>query len=156
MTFKFELIALMIDQLGRLRSTDSDHEQIVSALKETYMQTPEYKAYQDALATQQDNQLLIKDVAEQIRVLALEYFKETMSKDPHPAVKIRILRKIDYPLGIALDWCKENLRSAFIFDHKFFEKHARAIEGTAPIDFVTFTDEPQVTIASDLSKWSAT
>ena len=146
----------LIQQLDKLRYLESDHDQTLSVLKETYMQTPEYQAYQDALATNESIRLEIKDRIEKIHACVLDLYKTTQDKSPHPAVKIRINRKIDYPIGTALDWCKENLRSAFIFDHKFFEKHARAIEGTAPIDFVTFTDEPQVTIASDLSKWSAT
>jgi len=154
MTNLITSIAVDVTELADLRQIQAANDVTLSVLKEGYMATEEYQEYQSCLAAQQANQLNIEACVAKIKAQAIEEYNTFSTKDPHPAVKIRILRKIDYPIGVAIDWCKEHLLNAFKFDDKLFDKHARAIEGTSPIDFVTFTDEPQVTIASDLSKWS--
>ncbi len=71
----------------------------------------------------------------------------------HPAVKVRKLAKVLYEPARAIAWCIDNLSAALKLDTRLFEKHARAVVETAPLDFVEFTVEPQVMVDADLTPW---
>ncbi|MBA7590529.1 hypothetical protein ES708_32653 [subsurface metagenome] len=83
-----------------------------------------------------------------LRELTLQAFGETGNKAPVPGVGIRIKEKLEYDLKAALDWAKAH-KMALSLDKKAFEKIAAASPETRP-GFVTITEEPQATIATDL------
>jgi hypothetical protein len=92
----------------------------------------------------------------QVRGGALANYYQNKDKSPHPAIGIRVIHKIDYSDADARQWCMSNMPNALKLDKTVFEKHAKAVADTIPIPFVTITDEPQATIASDLSKYIET
>jgi len=86
-----------------------------------------------------------------IRQGAEAQYEATREKAPHPAVKVRVVRNLMYEPSWALDWCANHLRVALKLDARLFEKHARAVQETAPIQFVKVDELPQVAISRDLT-----
>lgn len=82
------------------------------------------------------------------RLLAVQIYAETGSKQPHAGVGIRVTTKLAYSRAAALEWAQHH-RIALALDTKAFEGLAKASPNTFPI--VTFTQEPTATIAADLT-----
>ena len=66
---------------------------------------------------------------------------------------IKVTAVAEYDAEDARKWCSECLPRAMVLDTKYFEKHAKAVAETAPLEFVEIVDALQVAIASDLSAW---
>lgn len=88
----------------------------------------------------------VEEAEERLREAARVVYEATGNKSPHPAIGIRIMTRLEYDVGPALDYCRQHLPTALKLDKAAFEKAARAI----PLDFVTKREEPQVTIAQKL------
>ena len=80
-----------------------------------------------------------------LRELTLKAYAETGSKNPAVGVGIREVTKLTYDSTQAFSWATEH-RMALSLDKKAFEKLALA----SPLDFVTITQEPTATIATNL------
>ena len=80
-----------------------------------------------------------------LRELTIKAYNETGSKAPAPGVGIRVTTKLEYDLDVALTWAHAH-NMALALDKKAFEKIALA----SPIDFVTQSEEPIATIATEL------
>jgi hypothetical protein len=87
-----------------------------------------------------------------IRQAAIDVYALEKEKTINKFVGIRVQTKLKYVIEEAELWSRENLQKAFHFDREFFEKHAKAVKETAPIGFVEFMENPQTTIATDLSE----
>ena len=94
----------------------------------------------------------IEEVENILRESAVEKYKETKEKQVAPYIEIRVTKSLSYEQWRAVDWCKDNLKDALKLDKSLFEKHAKAVAGTAPIHFVGVIETPQATIATDLSE----
>ncbi len=80
-----------------------------------------------------------------LRELTLQAYAETGNKTPAVGVGIREVTKLNYDGKVAFDWAKSH-KMALQLDKKAFEKIAKA---DTP-DFVTISQEPQATIATNL------
>lgn len=86
-------------------------------------------------------------VLEQVlRNMTLRVFLETGNKSPVKGVGIREMTRIEYDTAVALSWALEH-KMAVKLDVSAFEKIAK----TSPMGFVNIWQEPQATIATDLS-----
>lgn len=105
------------------------------------------------------NALLLKDqeqareaqdaAEDKLREAALAEYAITKSKQPGPGLVIRLIPTFVYDPAKALAWAKDR-RMAVSLDVKAFKKLAGAkADGTE--EFVTITQIPQATIASDLT-----
>jgi len=88
-----------------------------------------------------------------IRQGAEAQYEAVKEKAPHPAVKIRITKKLYYSDVLAIAWCWRNLSDAIKLDARTFERHARAVLDTVPLKFVDVHEVPQVTISRDLTEY---
>lgn len=88
-----------------------------------------------------------------IRELAVELHEESGSKTPHPAVKVQMTANLEYPEPAARQWCFQHLPNALYLNKTLFERHAKAILDTAPIEFVFLAHIPRATIAQDLTPY---
>jgi len=104
----------------------------------------------DELSRQQE---ICSNAELRLRAGAADLYKSEDVRQPHPAVKIRLVRKLEYLENMAWEFCAEHLPKALKLDKRFFEKHCRAVADTDPISFVEIIQEPQVTIARDLSAY---
>jgi len=92
--------------------------------------------------------LAVQALAEgKLRELTLQAFGETGNKEPAPGVGIREATVLTYEPKIALDWAKAH-KMALSLDTKAFTKLVKA--DPPAFTFVTITQEPQATIATDL------
>jgi len=89
----------------------------------------------------------VADAEAEARKQAMIVFAETGSKEPHPAVKIKMYAILEYNDKDAIDYAREHLPEALKLDKRTFKKAAQAIA----MDFVAILQEPRATIARDLS-----
>ncbi len=98
--------------------------------------------------------LVVKETYEAeatLRELTLQAYAETGNKTPAVGVGIREVTKLNYDGKVAFDWAKSH-KMALQLDKKAFEKIAKA---DTP-DFVTISQEPQATIATNLCENNTT
>lgn len=88
----------------------------------------------------------LKVVEAQLRTLTLQAYKETGNKAPAEGVGIREVTKLEYDTKEAFNWGIEH-KLALTLDKKAFEVIAKT---SGALDFVTVTQEPQATIATQL------
>ena len=141
-----------IKALARKKAELNTKRATMALMVERVMQSREYVELQDEAAILES---VINDLDDEIRHDAIGQYNETGEKRPHPAVGIRITTKLIYPAGKALLWCIDNMRTALKYDKRMFEKHARAVADTIPVEFVHIKKEPQATISRDLSDYLA-
>jgi len=87
---------------------------------------------------------------EAVRQAALTSYLETGNKRPHPAITVKLYTHLEYDAGLALTYCIQHLPGALKMDARKFEAVAKA----AHLSWVTTTEEPKPTIATDLSKYA--
>ena len=95
---------------------------------------------------------IVNDTEDELRGLTLKaYAEDPTNKTPAVGVGIREVTKLNYDGKVAFDWAKAH-KMALQLDKKAFEKIARA---DTP-DFVTISQEPQATIATNLCENNTT
>ena len=141
----------LIKQIAHLRVEVEMLKEARKEFQNRYELTPEFKKYAEAgvRLSLKDAELLAFEL--EVKQKALEIHQAT-NESVHPAIGIRKVRKLDYDQSAALQFCFLNLYSAVKLDTRTFEKHAKAVEETAPLPFVTYSSEVQAILASDLSK----
>ena len=88
-----------------------------------------------------------KEAETKLRELTLQAYAETSNKAPEVGVGIRVKTILGYLASEAMDWAMEH-KLALKLDTSSFEKIAK----TNNLPFVTITEEPQATIATELNK----
>jgi hypothetical protein len=139
-----------VENLAFIRSQIADEEACVKRMRREYEEKPEFVNAVLRLETAR------KEAAEletTIREHALHVYQTTGAKKPHDAVAVKVMTRLQYDPERAAGFCLEHLPSAIKVDYKTFEKHAKNVADTAPLDFVEFVEEPQAQIATDLSKF---
>jgi len=128
----------------RLAALNAEYEKVFRAWEERHaiLLSDKLKAREELQAKE-----------EALRQAAIQNYAETLDKHPAPGVSIRILKRLTYPEGVAIRWAMLSLQSVFLKLNKpKFEKHAKAVAETIPLQFVKIEEEPQATIAIDLDK----
>jgi hypothetical protein len=75
------------------------------------------------------------------------------NKHPHPAITVMVLSVPFYKEEDAHAWCMDHLPKALDLNPSFFEKHAKAVLATAPLEFVQFIPKISIKIKSDLAEF---
>ena len=83
----------------------------------------------------------------ELREMTLQEYVETGNKSPLPGIGIRIMTRLNYESQKAMEWAMEH-KLALKLDSSAFEKIAK----TSNLPFVSITDEPTATIATELAK----
>jgi len=87
------------------------------------------------------------------RALIVAIYETSGDKKPAEGASVRLTTKLTYTDEDALAWCRET-KMALIpesVDRKALERIAKV----TPLPFVTITEEPSATLASDLSQYLA-
>jgi len=87
------------------------------------------------------------EVEDKLGELTLQVYAQTGNKAPAPRVGIRVKTVLGYLASEAMDWAMEH-RLALKLDSSAFEKIAK----TSSLPFVTISEEPQATIATQLEE----
>lgn len=129
----------------------------INTLVEAREKARELKSQRDTLLEEwnKTNQVLFDtltqagaEVAEaeaQLRELAITEYTKTGNKTVAPGVGIRVMTRLSYDGKEAMDWAMEH-KLALKLDSSAFEKIAK----TSNLPFVTISEEPTATIATEL------
>ena len=148
-----EEMAHQIQRLAIARARLHDAQTKKVNLLENIMQSPEYRQLADEIGMLVQEET---DIDANLRKLAVNYFETYGNKKPHCAIVIRQNNIPRYDLSTALIWAKEHLLKAVkpeTLDKAFFEKHARAVAETDPIELVSWEIRNTATISEDLSEY---
>ena len=138
--------------LGMCAAARKDVADCEAALKEALeelAQTPLYQATQAAHEILKVLKAWKSEMESSVKRLARARYDADQDKHPIKGVNIKINHRLVYDAKIAQDWCKQNAPFTFKWDAKSFEEAAAKMDG-AP---VTIEDDPQATLASDLSDY---
>jgi len=134
----------LISGLAQARAEAAEaHARLVALMAST--------AISEAQADEHFAKERVVDLEDAVRKAALEEYAKSGNKRPHPAVAMRINKRLRYDADAALEYCRKNFNAAVktVLDAKVFEKVAPNLG----LDFVQITEEPQATIASDLTDY---
>jgi hypothetical protein len=129
-------------------------------LNELYKKLEDNKDFQ--LWTQLHNEAKAKtgSIRVEIEKITREIYDQFLYPDtkipykyPHPAISIKVLIEPYYKEEDAHAWCMDHLPKALKIDAAYFEKHARAVLETAPLEFVQFVPKLSVQIKGDLAEF---
>jgi len=145
----------LIKQIARLRTEVEILKEARKEAQTEYEQTPEFKKYEHLSNALGSKDVELAALELDVKQKAVKIYCDVTNTEVgiHPAIGIRQVRKLEYDSGDALVFCRTNLMAAIKLDTKLFEKHAKAVEETAPLPFVTYSLEVQATLATDLSNY---
>lgn len=105
----------------------------------------------EAQAYERSTKMRIAELENAIRKAALKEYAENGNKRPHSAIAVRINKRLRYDVNAALEYCRKHFDAAVevVLNTKVFEKAAPNLD----LDFVQVVEEPQATIASDLTPY---
>ena len=84
---------------------------------------------------------------EAVRADAVFEYNATGSKHPHPAVKVKIFKRVIYDAKAALEYARQHIPNAVRLDARKFEKAALELD----LGFVEVVAEPRAQIDQDLT-----
>lgn len=138
-------IARRVAELAALRRTATESAARVKAAREAFERT-----YAIAIAESRQDAAAVEIAETALRAIVAECYAATAEKKPAPGVEVKTRATLSYDRAEALRWGK-SVGMALVpesLDVKAFEKIAKATR----LDFVTYGEEPMVTIATDLDK----
>lgn len=147
---------MLKEKLKELAQANQKHQEALEVFKtrETELHAlPEYKDLEEALEETYKIRDEVNALRTKISELALEAYTQTGEKKPASGVGIKVTKELVYYDEQALEFCIENLPNALKLDKRFFEKHAKGVAETQPLNFVTIKEKPTATISSDLSEY---
>ena len=121
------------------------------ARKATNERTASYQAWVEVNQNLIDSEKVAKEscfeAETSLREMAVETYRKTLGKDVAPGVGIRVMMKLEYDAKEAMEWAVKHAL-ALKLDNAKFEKIAK----TENLSFVTITEEPTATIATELNR----
>lgn len=140
----------LLEQLKQARQAEENALQAMKICKAQLEETPEYKLLQDGILIWEQAKEYTSLIDGALRQEALDLYGLTGDKHPFDKVSIVINRNLIYQEAEAFDWAGKNAPGMLELNKKKFEKHARAVLETMPLDFVKVEEVPSVRIASEL------
>lgn len=140
----------LLEQLKQARQAERDAITFVSEMRRALEETIEYSQLNIAQVKLVEIQNKVAILDEAVRQEALDLYGLTGNKHPFDKVSIVINRNLIYQEAEAFNWAGRNAPTMLKLDTKKFEKHARAVLETMPLDFVKVEETPSVRIASEL------
>lgn len=108
-----------------------------------------FDLYQHLFDNENNAKVACQEAEAQLREMALSTYAITGDKAVAPGIGIRELTKLNYDAGVAFNWAIEH-KLALKLDVSAFEKMVKA--NPLSFDFVSITEEPTATIATELAK----
>ena len=135
-----------IKQLAHARGMAAQQEALVAAYKTELEQTLAFTRLQEASARFKELKEREEELADTVRMAALDLYNTTGDKKPHRHVQIKVFSRLVYDAAQALDYAIASLPAALKLDTKKFEAAAKALN----LPFVTTEEEPKVYIDANL------
>lgn len=141
-----------IGTLAQLRQALADEKAAVDQGWKAVAATEVYKAWQARVMAKKQAEEEVRNYEDIIRLAALTQYKRTGEKKIGFGVSVRMNRKLAYGDDEALSYCKHGFTAALTFDRKVLDNMLFSMPANLLPAFVTLTEEPQATIATDLAK----
>ncbi len=105
------------------------------------------KEHEQLLLNEKAARVDCAEAEDELRALAIKTYEETGDKAIAPGIGIRVRTVLGYLASEAMEWAMEH-KLALKLDSSAFEKIAK----TSHLPFVTISEEPQATIATELNR----
>lgn len=143
----------MQDIINSIKDIRAHKENVVAHVNELEKQLEQLELWQElqhakSLWVEYDNDL--KKLDAQLRNATISHYYQTGDKKPVAGVSVVINRVLHYQDSDAIHWAIEHDINFLTIDKRLFEKHAKAVVNTSPLDFVEFEEQPAVRISKDL------
>lgn len=146
-----EKINDMVSELAKLRNERDKLQHQKTEMTNAFFESQPYTNTIDKL---NDVENKTKEIEDRLRELQIIRYKYDNNKSIHPALGVRVYKILKYPELSAITWCiKSDFLAGIQLNKRMFEKHARAVLQTMPLEFVQVVEEPSATIATDLTKY---
>ena len=140
------LIAEMVKEVAFCRASEQEATDLIKQRRAKFE-----KSIEMLLAHQAREKAELQEKEAELRVAILLSYTEDGNKKPHPALGIRITKKLDYDPAYAEEWAHAHSPNLLMLDKKRFEKVLKA--GGMPDFPATEHEKPTATIAKDLSEY---
>ena len=140
----------LVQKLKDFRIAERQALEQLATANEQLRQTEEFKVMEQCQAYLDVIQSELKETDEAIRAQAIVNYHQTSDKNPVNGVSIALQKVCDYYQEDAKDWANDNAPEMLKLDVRKFEKYAKAVADTLPLEFVTIKEEPSVRIAREL------
>ena len=138
-----------VKRLAYTRSVEAEYKAEVAAAQAELETSGVWKYLEQQRQYLKTAEADVADAEVEVREQAMAVFAETGSKEPHPAVKIKMYAVLEYNDEDTIDYAREYLPEALKLDKRTFKQAAQAIT----MNFVAILQEPRATIARDLSRY---
>jgi uncharacterized membrane protein YheB (UPF0754 family) len=139
----------LVREVAKQRQTAQMYKRLVDEMQELLEKTPAWKDLQQLQGKAKTQQAELNDWEERLDKAALDQFRETVEKHPHPAVQIKMHTRLDYSREHAKEYCIQHLPNALKLDTTVFEKAARVLG----LDWVSEGLFPRAYVDRDLSAY---
>lgn len=136
----------IVSDLAHAREVLAEAKNDLDALVAEFQSSDPYKYFSARVAEWRN---FAESLDSEARRAALDAYRETGNKKPHPALGVRVSKAIRYDPEIARKYCLDKLPGLMVLDAKRFEKVAMEY----PLEFVEIGEAVQATIAQDLSEY---
>lgn len=140
----------LVDRLREKRLEASEANEQVTKIRKEVNQTELGLSLVQAIEWSSVANEELKVIEKYLRQAALDMYEKTDDKNPIDGVSVIINKSLVYNIDNAIAWAVSNAREMLKLDKKLFEKHAKAVGDTIPLDFVVTKEEPAVRIATKL------
>jgi hypothetical protein len=144
-----EDLKAMARKVAELRGDCEGQGKVIGGLKDELVKTPEFMALGLAQGVHSGLYELLSKAEAELKVAALEVYRETGEKNPIDKVQVKMFKEIDYNLLEAETWCRTFAPAMLTLNKKAFDKTAENFPD-AP---VKINEVPKATIGTDLSMY---
>lgn len=144
----------MRELISSIHSHKQHKEALQHHIQQLESQLQENEIWQElqrakSLMAEYDTEL--KEFDSKLRQAAIDEFNQTGNKKPVEGVSIVISKVLEYQPERAIRWAVANNALDMVSLKKSpFEKHARAVSDSLPLEFVTIKEEPSARISKEL------
>ena len=144
----------MMGTLADIQSGIEFHKDTIAMIEQELADNPLVVRMNGIRDQIKEMELEAANLRKEIEPEAVKIYTVTGEKQLAPGLGIRVYKTLDYDMGRAVEYCvQENMIEALQVDKKVFEKYAKAMEEIKPLDFITYGEEPKITISSDLKTY---
>ena len=140
-------LGAQVQRLAQMRATRQEYVAQAKGLEEAIAASPQGQLLNGLKGRLAEVIADIGTAEEAVRADAVFEYNATGSKQPHPAVKVKIFKRVIYDAKAALEYARQHIPNAVKLDSRKFEKAALELD----LGFVEVVAEPRAQITQDLT-----
>ena len=136
-----------VQRLAQMRAARQEYVAQAKKLEEAIAASPQGQLLNGLKGKLAELASATEAAEEAVRADAVFEYNKTGSKCPHPAVKVKIFKRVIYDAKAALEYARQHIPNAVRLDARKFEKAALELD----LGFVEVVAEPRAQIDQDLT-----